>query len=287
MSTELHRYFDYQRGKEMLDRKQLWLSHIQCYNDPFEMLPATKHFDLLSKSIEEAQRELGQMRKTSEGQALLEKFEPPKVTNIWKKVGLIAAKGVLDPLLSILLAGIYTYDNYNFPDSKTEEWKRLLMYVQKYLPLLMQVKGCCFSTTPDSVLMWTHYADWNNGLVVTFNTAKEFWKEEHFQPITYTNERIQLPDENTDENKYVWDILTRKSTDWKYEKEWRLISFSMRNQNYLNIDPRVVTAIYLGLNVTNAQQKNILKIQKAKYPHAKVFRMKRNNSNYKLEYEQI
>lgn len=90
---------------------------------------------------------------------------------------------------------------------------------------------CCFSETRDSVLMWSHYADQHHGCCLEFEVCHLFLPDGvgPFLPVLYT-------DEPFDVTAYYsaiaagggnnWSAIfasCRKTKDWSYEKEWRLV----------------------------------------------------------------
>lgn len=133
----------------------------------------------------------------------------------------------------------------------------------------------CFSETPYSPTMWAHYADSHRGFVLEYDKSlgthscincQNRCLYEHFDlllPVIYSEERFNasnfvlsylsakmfgntmdmfLPE---DDKLAMHKVLLYKSIDWKYEKEWRLISLCKTT-------PRVVQkpiGIYLGINM--------------------------------------
>ena len=79
---------------------------------------------------------------------------------------------------------------------------------------------CCFSETNRNILMWGHYADKFKGCVIGFNTARfEGWHK-----VIYRKKRIPLLCGKENDAAVALDCMTRKACDWRYEREWRLIS---------------------------------------------------------------
>jgi hypothetical protein len=82
----------------------------------------------------------------------------------------------------------------------------------------------CFSLSErsDSAPMWAHYAANHAGFVVAFDTEHEWFKHRkngqktRIQKVTYFDGMVEEPLEN------VSAALISKTTDWAYEKEWRL-----------------------------------------------------------------
>jgi len=90
----------------------------------------------------------------------------------------------------------------------------------------------CLSERPDSVLMWSHYADQHSGLAVGFDTDTDFFAKRHHEPpqigelrkVTYSATRPTVVVPYTDESPDV-DIFFTKNCEWTYEREWRMLRF--------------------------------------------------------------
>jgi len=110
----------------------------------------------------------------------------------------------------------------------------------------LEYKICSFSEEGalSSELMWGHYANAGKGIAI--ETTVENWDDLH--KVDYKNGNDNL---DTTES-----ILTRKSTDWVYEEEWRYLKKS--NEQCIKLGR--ISKIYFGmpyqhLNNYNAIQK--------------------------------
>ena len=81
------------------------------------------------------------------------------------------------------------------------------------------------SEVPDNLLMWSHYADQHNGIVIEFNSRHPTLNRAGSEPkdfhsclrVTYSRARTTIL------NHYNLAKLLTKAEDWSYEKEWRII----------------------------------------------------------------
>ena len=123
----------------------------------------------------------------------------------------------------------------------------------------------------DSILMWSHYADYHKGFCVGFDedkmrNAKLFGKG---GPISYTTKFPQIDprDERTIETSFLQ--THRKAKDWEYEKEYRLTKLFFPNEPTLN-DRKVsfpndfIKEIILGLKISNEHKEEIVAIAREK-----------------------
>ena len=123
--------------------------------------------------------------------------------------------------------------------------------VDLYFPLLATFVNkrtatiACFSETIKSVTMWSHYADYHKGFVLEYDlrpTLSNGIPNVGIYPVIYDDKRydgtqyilweflrmlgVKLP--NPDTLSYIKCAL-HKSSQWEYEKEWRLIDSNLRD----------------------------------------------------------
>jgi Protein of unknown function (DUF2971). len=98
---------------------------------------------------------------------------------------------------------------------------------------------CCFSTSINSVLMWSHYADSNKGICISYDfnqLPKECFLRNVLFPLKYSNTPPIINDisENVDALPLnICETVLRKSNVWSYEKEWRLFVVSHNKDDHL------------------------------------------------------
>ena len=93
----------------------------------------------------------------------------------------------------------------------------------------LKYRICSFSdiTALSSQLMWGHYAEAGMGVAIEIEANSSLMKKVHYG--------------KTNRHSNLIEILTNKSAQWEYEKEWRYLS---TNQNkYYKAD---ITKIYFG-----------------------------------------
>jgi hypothetical protein len=104
------------------------------------------------------------------------------------------------------------------------------------------VRVGCFATDPNSVVMWTHYANRHTGICIEF-LGEEILANSSIlkllHPVRYTDKRFDLMkflmrsvrdlDELSSLSADIhnsWQIIAacQKSVEWQYEAEWRLVT---------------------------------------------------------------
>lgn len=141
----------------------------------------------------------------------------------------------------------------------------------------------CFSETIESVTMWSHYANYHKGFVLEYNlreTLSNNIPNVGIFPVIYDDKRydatpyatweflkflgINIP--NTDMISHIKCALY-KSCQWEYEKEWRMIDSTIRN-NIIKEDKTCVSlkpkAIYYGTNISANDKKRLHDIAQSK-----------------------
>ena len=161
--------------------------------------------------------------------------------------------------------------------------------VDLYFPLLATFVNkrtatiACFSETIKSVTMWSHYADYHKGFVLEYDlrpTLSNGIPNVGIYPVIYDDKRydgtqyilweflrmlgVKLP--NPDTLSYIKCAL-HKSSQWEYEKEWRLIDSNLRdniiseNKTWVSLKP---TALYYGTNISSDNKNRLHSIAQGK-----------------------
>lgn len=147
---------------------------------------------------------------------------------------------------------------------------------------------CSFSQCNDSNPMWAHYADDFKGYCVGYN-IKELRNDltDLLLPVRYKDSLLEVDDsffsEGQPNKSFFMDSLTRKSTQWSYEKEWRLLLQSDESGLYQKIQLPNPKVIILGKDISDEDQEKLIQI--ANSLDAKCF--KQNNTNNTYGYDLI
>ncbi|MCD6061748.1 MAG: hypothetical protein K0S16_2059 [Moraxellaceae bacterium] len=91
----------------------------------------------------------------------------------------------------------------------------------------------CFTQDWQSPLMWSHYADQHEGFCIEYRVCKDelarddrhMFLQQHVQYVSALPE-ICLSEVLFSPHQVLNRLLSTKSIEWAYEKEWRLISFA-------------------------------------------------------------
>lgn len=83
----------------------------------------------------------------------------------------------------------------------------------------------CLSERNDDILMWSHYADSHKGICLEFEATANTPLFGEAQPVEYTETYTDFP--LLEPSKQVERALLTKSSQWRYEGEWRIIRRSI------------------------------------------------------------
>lgn len=140
----------------------------------------------------------------------------------------------------------------------------------------------CMSTNPRSVLMWSHYASEHRGLLLEYDTLKEpfFHLGDHVKYSTVFPS-ICLP--SKDENI----PFLRKSIEWQYEEEFRIVTRVTRCG--VELQSACLTGVILGARCSSEFEKNVRKLlderKAAGKPSPILKRAKISKSQYSINIE--
>ncbi len=113
----------------------------------------------------------------------------------------------------------------------------------------------CLSSDPGNVMMWAHYADNHEGVMLRFDSsymADEASGEPRGFKVKYVRSFPRLRDylevvrrdKNNDWRAAIELFFCRKSRDWEYEKEWRF--FARTPDSYVPLATQTLSGIVFG-----------------------------------------
>lgn len=131
---------------------------------------------------------------------------------------------------------------------------------------------CSLSRNPNIGLMWTHYADENQGCCLEVEVTSKSWER---LDIDYSEQIPVLTD-----NMTVQDVLKVKAKMWEYEQEVRYLSKQYSPKaNRPKLSVRINKVIF-GYKVKNNQYNHLKKVVLALNPKIKIEKMKKDELDY-------
>ena len=155
----------------------------------------------------------------------------------------------------------------------------------------------CFAQNPTDILMWSHYANKHTGICVEYDFSKLFstLSDAFIFPVYYTNQRplidiekmydISTKSINTSNySEWMPDIIKSfivKSEEWKKEKEWRIISLKIKDDDNRKVKLPILSKIITGINISYENYEIVDNLAKAK--GVPIHRTRLKNDKYEIE----
>lgn len=155
----------------------------------------------------------------------------------------------------------------------------------------------CFTQSPTDILMWSYYADKHRGICVEYDFSKLFstLSNSFLFPVFYSENRPLLNLEKLYDpiskeliqNGVVAELpnivrsLIIKSSEWEREKEWRIISLSIKSDDDRKIKLPIISRIITGINISDENYRKIAEIANEK--NIPIQRTRPNSEKYIVE----
>ena len=235
-----------QRVENIVMRNQVYFAAPASFNDPFDLKPA---FSLAA--VPERQR--------AEYMRLSRKFQPL----LTEEQHTAEADTVMASSLS--------------PEN-VESTSRLIQ--DMHAMALSSVGVFCVSTKRDDILMWSHYADSHCGVCLEFDGMFPFMA--HAQQVTYSAICAPINPYEDDTMAMMERALLAKSEHWKYEAEWRLISYQ-RGVGNVAYRPENLTGVILGAQARPETIETVRRWKRERSAPLKIYRARTSSTKFELE----
>jgi hypothetical protein len=223
----------------------MWISSVESFNDPFEF-----QFDI---------------------EPLVESKENREfiISSIVSETGM--------PRNDVELE----FEKYSWDDFRDS-------FVTPQENLLKEIRSqgvCCFSANKDNLLMWGHYCDGHSGFVVEYDTTK--FPFQHVVPVEYDDQLcvFTIQEMIYKMSDCLEKLLVRKSTDWSYEDEYRLIHSRGNNNLSVSHDPEAIKAIYFGNKCSRQNVEIICNLTHRLRP--RYFSCELDSKSYKINFQEM
>jgi hypothetical protein len=263
----LYKYFHIER-RGLLHDGLIRFTQPREFNDPFELHPS---FDLMSRAdiaaLPEVPGEPGSHQMTPEVMAaMLNSVLPGLREQMARHAG---------------QEGAYMLDNNRMAQSSLNSQYGIL----------------CLTEVPDSLLMWAHYANSHNGFVLQFDETDPFFAPSQHEglslelkPVEYSPQRPVL----SYSTLHSHDVFYRKSPEWAYEREWRIIKPLSGADSVITRDPfsihlfrlplSAIKGVIVGQAVANDVRQELLAVPlMPDTKHITVHQTSLSRNDYKIE----
>ena len=145
---------------------------------------------------------------------------------------------------------------------------------------------CCLSGVKNSLPMWAHYADNHAGCCLIFDFSNycvndcesERFPFMHIKKIKYCN-KLQKFNLNPEELPYTY-----KSSEWKYEKEWRAVMYDYdendKGGGLYKFPKNILYGIILGYSMKDSDKERVIKA--ALRRKIKIYETDMNPEHYRM-----
>jgi len=192
----LFKYFQPERI-DFLNTGLIRYTQPSAFNDPFDGRPGVATY----ASDEEVLILIRSLRKTNKWYARRGRPRTPRE----------AVRRILSRILE---------QNPDMPEARCLEFFRGMKLVIQDIDrqsVDKKIGILSLSEVPDSLLMWSHYAAGHSGFVLGFNTEHQYFRG--LKRVLYRSTRPYLHVNDID----FESTFFTKSTEWAYEREWRIL----------------------------------------------------------------
>ena len=181
-----------------------------------------------------------------------------------------------------------------------ETRKQFNLNWQAFLPRL---RVFSMSEINDNILMWSHYADYHEGVVFKFKVVPELDTPlsiakpviyKHTPPIFFTAKQwieYILSNKDVDHQTLNWEYAYIKGATWSYEKEWRvwdlLPTLTEELFSDYELHPKEVEAIYFGCKINGEIRKKLIDAARVFNPKIKFYQAQKSTTVYGLQFVEI
>lgn len=163
----------------------------------------------------------------------------------------------------------------------------------------------CMSNRRDSILMWGHYSNKHQGLVIGFDVSNDVFQSPNgrsLRPVNYVRERIVFDatwkESSAEVREYEQKMVFSKNEDWRYEGELRqLFELPKLKQKllddgtlgyFLPIPAAAVLSVTLGTKCSAELEKIVCSaLAQGNLSHVKLNRAVLHESEYALKFIDI
>jgi len=290
------KYTTIETAKKILSNKTMRYSSSLLFNDPFD-----HQFDLQADFDEAAIREA----------CLLE------LKNIHKKgdASVFSEKSPIGRMFRLFMPHLYKVDLQKFTSFFVDGWREHIAKLQQKVSEACEAarsdikssRILCVSETNDNILMWSHYSHKHTGVVFKLACIKDIDNTLlAARPVSYVKKLpayassidfAKFATGQTDRlitaRELVDYICYTKCIDWSYEQEWRVVIFDYDQSGALYSDlpesPKVIDAVYLGCNIDENDEMDLVKLigSDSQLNHVDIYKARKMKNEFALEFDKL
>ena len=269
---------------DSLCHDKMFFSDPAAFNDPLDCLP-TVEADSTPEELRILLSELITRRIFTKSISLLNK------TNIQgksaeKHASNLAYRAASDELKNISYHS--TNPEYDCSQKEAERWL-LTLEIESELLKRYDKGVCCFSSVYKNPLLWSHYADQHRGMCIGYDLIRN--PEPCIHKVIYGGSRIvktslimkAVIDRDPEANEILdQNILLKKASQWRYEREWRLL-----DQRGLLDSPLRLREITFGMKCPESVKHSIISALESRNDSINFYEMHEIRGSFKLKRKEV
>jgi hypothetical protein len=285
-----YKYVMASTAKAILSSRTLRWSSPLLFNDPFDT-PRKLTFDCTSRELQEALAEaLAHLIETNAD-------VPPGAPMLTVLLSMLKLGGRDSPEIRAHLANDL---RTNALKSIPEPAVGLHAFQDDWDERIPKMRIFCVSETAKSAAMWAHYADNHRGVALEFESADELDSPLLMaRSVRYQDEPPRLPSKKEwvesligrtkiDLGEFFSDYQYVKSSQWAYEKEWRVVSYARSGESGQFADyrffPEELRRVILGTNCSPIDGNAIQALVTSLYPQTTIVRAHLNHETRQIDF---
>lgn len=292
--TRFFKYTSSPTAIKILETATVRYSSPLLFNDPFD-IQSGLHFDFDIEAFPD--KLLNHIKQ------LVESEHEPKLA-------------LHDPMGNIISLMREKKSMHGIPEQLTESVLRPLMvslkddliklqidYQNGWRDFLPRLRVFSVAEENDNLLLWSHYGESHNGVVLEFLVLPE--KDNPLcvaAPVIYSKDppSLHTQEEWIDETFGICTLNHEelyfryayvKSDVWSYEKEWRVWNLKDEADDTLFSDypliQKEIGSIYLGCRIKQKHKLSMISLISQNYPWVKIYQAKKADARFKLEFDQL
>lgn len=142
----------------------------------------------------------------------------------------------------------------------------------------------CFSSSPESSLMWGHYASSHSGicLVFDFSIISDFTGP---YAVDYVDKRSRINLSTSNPDNFMKLAILKKHEHWKYEQEWRFVNWR-GGKGFRNYPANALVGVVMGSRIKLDDELFLLDLLKSR-ADIRVYRAYMDEIEFKMNIKQI
>jgi len=155
---------------------------------------------------------------------------------------------------------------------------------------------CSMTLDPENILMWSHYSNAHTGFCIGFDykLLDDFLFEISsgiellldIKKVKYPREYPLLEPKPDESPEIIINVFINKADDWKYEKEYRVISIGRTNFSIV-LNNTIIKSVILGSQMPLSKKNEIIAVLRNRGLKVELFQAYKKEYGFSLEFERI